>query len=441
MNLLQEKQKEFLEKGTRLTALTEKTSNDLTEDEKKELADLTPAYLALKGEIEGLAAAKSAQEWGRQADWKQIGTALVHDDPEKKTLDVAEFDETAWMGDRQSRAVAEPSYRRDWVQGFRKFFQPDQMGPTLTKALQEGRDDYGGYWTPTEIARDIIRREPHPTEILANVKRLSCGTDKLLYPKFNYTTDDIRSSALTTQWTGELGSTTEDTSLQNQGMLEIPMHEGTLDVQMSRSWMEDQSFNVDAYIREEVGNAYALDMDAHIVSATYGTGVGRPRAILLNVGGTGEPPSTNVGNPVGGDGLFDLFGALPAQYRTNAKFLSNSSTVWADIAQIKAGSNEWVGMVKSWMDNPLGNARVDAILGHPIIYSAFMPAAGSTANILVFGDFNKGYGFVERVGLSAFPYGDQDQAMLRAGLVGVMFRFRVGGRVLNPRALRVGVQS
>lgn len=433
---MNENQKRYNDLITQIQALTAK--GDRTAEENQQLSAAINEAKDLKSAIELEVEAKGLADWGKQADWSKVGSAIVAD--EGKGAEIIDFDESSWLGEKTAKAIKEPSYKRDWLLGLRHSFNPDALDKATLKALQEGRDDYGGYWTPFDIASQIIGRKAHPSEILGNVTRLGCSSDKLYFPKFNYTTDDIRDSALTTQWTGELGTTSEDTSLQVQGMMEIAMHEGTLDVQMSRSWTEDQAFDYEAFIRQKVATAYTLDMDRVIVSST-GNGIGKPHGILKNPGGTDEPPTTNVGNPVGGDGLFDLKGALPAQYRGNAKWLANTSTVWADLAQIKAGSNEYIGLVQSWNNNPLGNARVDAIIGDPLIYSAYMPAAGAANNILVYGDFREGYGFVERVGLSAFPYGDQDRAMLSAGLVGVMFRFRVGGRVLNPRALRVGVQS
>lgn len=438
MNALEKKYQEIIAKITALTNLESRSADQVTE-----LSGLLEEGKGLQNELQLLKSGADLTSWGQKlapGESEKVGEALIAIDPEEKRGPVVkDFSEAeSWMGEKKQRAIREPSYYRDWMTGVRMNFA--NMPDVTYKALQEGRDDYGGYLVPGEISDMIIAREPHPTSILANVTRLSCGSDKLRMPMFRYTTDDIRASGVTTQWTGELQTTAEDTSLQNWGMREIPIHEGTIDIQFSRSMAEDVSFDLANYIVAQGNTAYSLDMDQVIVSNT-GNGIAKPRGILLNPGGTDEPPTTNVTDPISGDGVISLWGALPAQYRANAKWLANSSTVWARLAQLKAGSNEYIGLVQSWLSNPLGNARVDMMLGAPIIYSAFMPAAGTANNVLVVGDFAKGYAFVERVGMSAYPYGDGDRAMLTAGLQGVVLRFRVGGAILNSRALRVGVQS
>ncbi len=445
MNELARLKRLLNEQTTELRGLLAKAGDDRTEADRARISELTEKIQetnALKtSEETSVALSSVGQEVETQGmRFTPAGSAVIEvtQDGEHARASQEDREGPGTISERQWHAISEPSYKRDWLMASLNGFK--DMGRTEQHALQEGLDTGGGYLVPADMLREIIMRDAHPTEILGAVRRLTTGSDVLKIPQHTYSTDDKYRTGVRVQWTGELGTTTEDTSLQAWGMREIPIHEGTFDIQLSRSMKEDAPFDLENFIVEEARSIYELEMDRYIVS-TDGNGVKKPRGILLNPGGTNEPPTTNVGNPVGGDGIIDLFAALPAQYRKGASWLSDTGTVWADIAQIKAGSNEYIGFVKSWDGNPLAAERVDSILGRPVIYSCFMPGAGAANKILVWADFKKLYGFVERIGLAAYPYGDQDRAMLVAGLVGVMFRCRVGGAILQPRAGRVGVQS
>jgi len=441
MNHLLKLQKDLREKTLRLQELMDVENRD--DSQTQEMRGLISELPQIKSEIVETQAAQGVIDWQKQINGNlpevgRKGEAIMVVDPETGQRKMVEDNDPSPLSLRQQKAIAETSYKNDWLYGVTKGF--NNLPNSVYKALQEGLDDYGGYLVPADISDRIIARKAHPTSILGKVTRIQTGRDRLFIPRFLYTTDDIRESGIAAQWTGETGTTAEDTSLQSWGSKEIPVHELTFDIQLSRSLREDAMFDFEGWIARQASSAYALTLDQVVVSTT-GNGNGKPTGMLFNAGGTQGIPTQNVGNPVGGDGIFDLIGALPAQYRDGASFLSNSSTVWADLAQIKAGSNEYIGLVQSWNSNVLGAPRVDKIAGYDLSYSAYMPAAAGAAKILIFGDFAEAYTLVERVGLAAYPYGDQDRAMLTTGLVGIVFRARVGGDVTQDRAAVIGVQS
>jgi HK97 family phage major capsid protein len=343
------------------------------------------------------------------------------------------LDADGWaLSQKQFRAISEPSYKKAWINVvFRG------MGDSADyKQMQEGLDSAGGYLVPPDIALRIIARRPHPTEILNNVSRLTTSRDKLTLPKHKYSTDDKYATGVRIAWTGETGTASEDTSLQNWGQTTFDIHTGTFEIQMGKDFLEDTAFPIESWMVQQAQSSYALGMDNIVVN---GNGVAKPRGILYNVGAADEPPSVNIGNPVTADNILAFIYGMPPQYATNAKVLMNRTNVYATFAQIKDTANNYIFGLRQNIDGGLATARGDTLLGYPMIYSAFMPDGTAAAKVMAFGDFQEGYAFLERVGFSVIETTDRD--MHNANKRSWLFRFRVGGGTLQDRALRVGVQS
>jgi HK97 family phage major capsid protein len=365
-------------------------------------------------------------------DKEKAGTELVAlgANGQRLSLDADGFG----ISEKQFRAICEPSYKRSFMAAVIR----GKGDSADFKALSEGSDPGGGYLVPPDISNRIIMRKAHPTQILGNVFVMTTSRDKVMMPKFKYTTDDIYRSGVRIAWTGETGPSAVDTSLENWGMKTIDVYTGSFEVEAYRDMLEDAAFDIEALVVKEGQMAYALGLDDIVVN---GSGVGRPAGILRNVGAADEPPSLNVGNPVTADKLMELVYGLAPQYTENAKFLCNRTNVYATLAQLKDSANNYIFGLFSNTDGGLARAREERLLGHQIIYSAFMPNGAAAANVGVFADFSELYTLVQRLGMTVEPIGPGDREMRRGNKVGWYFRFRVGGAVVQDRAGRVAVQS
>lgn len=374
-----------------------------------------------------------------------------NDDPEKRILKFEEIagselvgigpngqrksiDADGWGIDEKTwNAICEPGYKSAFNQYLR-----GKADHADLKAMQEGIDSAGGYLVPPDMAARITMRAPHPTSILANIGMMTTSRDRVLFPKHKYSTDDKYATGLRIAWTGENGPSAEDTSLQNWGMIDIPVHTGSFEVMAQRDFVEDTAFDIEGFVTQQAQSVYQLGLDNIVIN---GTGVGQPKGMLPDAGSADNMPTVNVGNPTTGAKLIEMVYGLPPQYDSNAKFLCNRTSVYATLAQIADSTGHFLFGLTSLDKGVLGSPRQAVLLGHEVIFSAFMPDASSANKIGIYADFAQAYLGVQRVGLSIEPIGPGDREMRRANQVGWYCRFRFGGKTNQDRAGRVAVQS
>ena len=129
-----------------------------------------------------------------------------------------------------------------------------------------------------------------------------------------------------------------------------------------------------------------------------------------------------ISNP---DALVDLKYGLGVPYRQNATWVMNSLTA-AVIAKLKDGQGNFI-----WRESLLANEPA-TFLGRPVEIDESMPNIAAGAYAIAFGDFQRGYLVNDRVGVRILrdPYTNKPFIMFCATK-------RVGGAVLDPRAIRV----
>jgi HK97 family phage major capsid protein len=334
------------------------------------------------------------------------------------------------LPDRTAKAIREATYKN----ALRAYMKGKEDVADL-KALSEGTDTLGGYLVPPDFMEEIIKRRPQEATLMSSVRVIPTIRDRVVWPRVDYTTDDIYDSPLRIQWPGEGGSTAAEQDI-NWGQTQIDVYTGLYQIEVSRDLLEDTPQALETVLTSLGRTAYDLGMENVILT---GNGVGRPYGILFNAGGALQPPTVNIGNPVTHTALVNLVLGLPPQYQANASALMNSVAM-ATYGQIVDGSGALVmGLVTR--DSALADRRTMALLGFPINVSAFMPSPGSANQTIVFGDFQEAYTLVNRKVLSVETYGQGDKEMVKANRVGYNFRFRAGGAITQGRALRVGVQS
>jgi len=384
---------------------------------------------AMRSEIETAQRAEQVRAFGNQGFHTpapvfegRAGTDLIRGDQQ--------VDTEGWgISDSQARAIQEPSYRA----AFRALLS-GRPSAVQMRDLEAGLDAQGGYLVPPQMVDEIIRRDPQATGLINQVNVVQTSSNKLLMPRINYTTDDIYSSPVRIAWTGENGPAAAATDIP-WGDIEIPVWTGGFTVEVSRDLRDDTPFALEQIVTQEAQNAFRLGVEEVM---TTGDGVGKPRGLLTGVGAAGEIPTVNIGNPVTGDGLINLVYGLPPQYADGARALMNSVAM-ATYGQIKDSASAYVFGLDS-RDSGLAVARQRTLLGAPIDVSPFMPVPGSANNVMAYGNWRRLYTLALRQGLSIEPL-VEDKDMKSRNRVGWFFRFRMGGRVVQPRAARVGVQS
>ena len=279
--------------------------------------------------------------------------------------------------------------------------------------------------TPIQNAIGRILKASSPMRSLATVQSSSTG----VYEK-NFGQNDASSG-----WVAETAArpktgtpTLEKVSITAFEQYAMPIITQTL--------LDDQYFNVEAWVAEEVAEQFARLENLAFAS---GTGSGQPNGFLNNFGvagaghawGTYETIATaTAGSPIGVLSEDDIT-ALPykmiADYRRGSKFVMNR-VILSHVRSLKdsAGAYIWV---------PGFGSTPDTVLGYDVVEMEDMTNSLNTGEmVLAFGDFSKGYGIIDRVGMRMLrdPYTERPS-------IAYYTTKRVGGGVLDSNAI-VGLE-
>lgn len=285
------------------------------------------------------------------------------------------------------------------------------------KALGMNSDTAAAYLAPTEYVREIIKgvTEISPARSLVRVRATAAKSIQI--PK--------RTGQFAAQWVSEQGTKTETTGLA-YGLEELPAHELFALIDISNQMMEDSAFDMEAEIRSEASEQFAVAEGAAIVS---GSGVGKPEGFLTNtsVGETVSGSAATIADADGqGNGLITLFHALKTAYTRNAAWALNRVTL-GSVRKLKDADKNYI-----WMPG-LAQGIPNTILGAAYVEMPDMPSEGAGTYPIAFGDFRRAYTLVDRIAMEMLrdPY-----TQATSGNVRFIFRRRLGGQVVLAEAIR-----
>ncbi len=293
-----------------------------------------------------------------------------------------------------------------------------------TKALSITSDTDGGYLVPDETEKAVMTslKDVSPIRAIAGNRQVS-GT---VYKK------PFSISGPGTGWVGETAARPETTS-PSLAELSFPTMELYAMPAATSNLLDDSAVNIDEWIAEEVQTAFAEQETAAFVN---GDGVNKPRGFLDytavaesswswgNMGylATGVDGDFAASDP--SDTLIDLIYTVKSSYRANSKWVLSRSTQ-AEIRKIKDADGNYI-----WQPaNRPGEQP--SLLGYPVTEVEDMPAIGSDSLSIAFGDFNRGYLIVDRLGLRVLrdPYSSKPYVLFYTTK-------RVGGGVQDFDAIK-----
>ncbi len=300
------------------------------------------------------------------------------------------------------------------------------------KAMSAGSGPDGGYVVLPKFSSETTRvaGEISPVSRLARTVTLDSGLS------FEEIVDRDQAGAL---WVAET-SARGDTTAPALAKLSIECAELCAQPKASQSLLDGASIDVVAWLQEKVAEAFAV-AEGH--AFLNGNGVGKPRGLLtyttvatpdatrawgtlqhVATGSAGAFPvaSTSVNSA---DPLVDLVGALKTQYRVGASWLMNRTTA-ATVRKLKDADGRHI-----WTDSLLvGQPAV--LLGYPVVLDESMPDVAANSLSIAFGNIQKGYTIVRRLGTRFLvdPYTDKPNVRLYAFA-------RVGAAVNNFEAIKL----
>ncbi len=309
-----------------------------------------------------------------------------------------------------------------YCQNMPRYLRKD-IGPqgAESKAMSVGSDPDGGYMVTPTIGGIItgVQFETSPMRSVANVETIS--SDAIEYPR----DDDEASSG----WVGEQEDRPE-TGTPKGGMQRIPVHELYANPKVTQKLLEDNAWNVEAWLGNKIGDKFGRTEATAFVT---GSGVKRPRGFTTYAsgtfvaGGSGkiEQIAAAASGSVAWDDLINVLTALKEFYLGGAIWMMQRATV-GKVMLLKDGEGRYI-----WQQNQQAG-KPSVLLGYEVRQAADMAAVGASALPIAFGNFKMGYTIVDRVGISTLrdPFSAKP-------FVQFYTRKRVGGDVTNFEAIKL----
>ena len=293
------------------------------------------------------------------------------------------------------------------------------------KALSVGTDADGGYVAPPEVDTTIEARLTRESVFrqIATVRQSNAFSFK----------KPISISGAAVGWAAETGARTQ-TNSPTLDLLAFPAGELYAMPAATQTLLDDAAADIDEWLAAEIADAFAAQENA---AFTSGDGIAKPKGLLAH---TLEPEATQTWGKLGfittgvsgafpaanpADKLIDLTYTPKAPFRGNAKWLMNRKTV-SVVRKFKDSTGNYIWQPSMIVGQPA------TLLGFPVVELDDMPDIAANSYSIAFGDFQKGYLIVDRIGVrvlrdpfSAKPY--------------VLFYVtkRVGGGVQNFDAIKL----
>jgi HK97 family phage major capsid protein len=329
----------------------------------------------------------------------------------------------------ETRAIEVSGKKRAAVQYIRKGFKgvkPEDR-PFLvmaeapeaveTKALSVADDTAGGYFVlPEVITNEIIKNvvQYSPIRQFARVRTTSMQSVKI----------PVRTSPTAAAWTGETSTRTASTS-PAFGMKEISTHEMYALLLFSRQLLEDSVFDIEAELRAEISEQFAVLEAAAFVN---GDGNGKPMGILTDANVLANQVTGYGGASItSADKLITMAHALKSPYVPNARWYLNRATLGI-IRGLKDSQNRYI-----W-EPALPNNNPATIIGSPYTECVDMPDVAANALPIVYGDLGRAYSIVDRTAIAVQRL---EETYATTGQLGLLAYKRVGGQVVLSEAIRV----
>lgn len=327
------------------------------------------------------------------------------------------------------------AYKAAWRALAFKGFDENAPGIDL-KALSVGRDPEGGYLVPAEIGNEVIKRiyDSSPMRQISQV--ISITSDAWEQP--------VQSSKGTSGgWSGERQSRTT-TDAPTLKKLRIPVHEQYAYPLATQKMLEDANINVESWLTQETDEEMARIENTGFVS---GDGVEKPRGFLdyKSAAETTDDATRDWGVlqyvPSGASGdfatvtstsagdygpLVDMIAKLNPAYRAGAVWFMNRQTE-AEVRKLRDGNGNSLLSL-----NLAEGATGFRLLNYNVVTGEDMPDISANSYSIAFGNFQRGYKLVDRLGTSVLrdPYSNKPY-------VGFYMRRRVGGDVQNFDAIKL----
>lgn len=292
------------------------------------------------------------------------------------------------------------------------------------KTLLAGSNQDGGYWIVPERSNDSITRsfETSPMRQIANVVTTTSDVWELPID------DD---EAETGGWVGETQARNE-TGTPSIGMLSIALHEQYAEPKATHKMLNCVTFDAEGWLNQKTNRKL---MRVENTAFVVGDGSQKPRGFLdypawaangVYERGALEHRNSGVSGQFTADSIICLQNDLKEEYDPNAVFGIRRSE-FCKILTLKDGQDQY--LINSMI---LREGADKVLLGKPVVFMDDLPVAAASSKSLVYGDFDRGYTIVDKLGLRVIRDIYTDKRFIKFNVSKY-----VGGDVTNYEAIKV----
>jgi len=393
-----------------------KSQDFVTKDKIERIQDTLDALDKKAADFAQLKQAQEADRQGREElaeEIKKLGLAVdrmarpADETPEEKSAYFNDFIRGMVNKDLKGGLANIPEDQRKAV----------DRAEMEAKALNIGTGTEGGFFAPVEMARGIINDllEISPFRSIVSVRQTSLRAVHF----------DRQLTRTTAVRVGEQETRT-DTGEPTYGGIEVPMHELTAKYRITLLALEDSVYDLESEMSREVTEQFDLKEGKEFVS-----GDGLKGALGILADSDIEAIASGQATTIDADSLIKLKYALKTGYTRGARFIMNRTSIRA-VRLLKGTDGHFIWQPAYAQSAP---ATID---GDPYTEMPDMPNIGAGTYPVAYGDFRRGYTWVDRIGMMMLkdPYTEADngRALYRV-------RKRSSGRVTLPEAIKKMVIS
>lgn len=375
--------------------ITEFEGKEMPAEKKSEMDNLLVEAANLKAQAESEKKAAEMDEYFNSPEYKHS--------IEEKGVKIMENNQT-------------PEVKQDLAkkEAFYKFMREGKASLTREeKALVENQA--GEILVPEDLQKEIFRDLPELTIVRNLASTRNTSSNRVRMRSIN---------EVTVGWGKlETGATApESTFVPTEEFQYVEDLVGL--TKIGEDELDDSDINLNALVADSFSRVIAAAEDAAFIAGT-GHANGQPEGILNNTA-VGEVVSGAVGE-IDIDDLKNLVYSVPAQYRKNGAFIMNSQTELA-LQKMKDNNGAYL-----WQPS-VQAGRPATFLGYPVFNQEDVPAVATGNKAVIFGDFKAGYRILDRQDTSLTRL---NELYAEQGLVGFKVKYRVGGAVVRPEAIKV----
>ncbi len=344
----------------------------------------------------------------------------------------------AWRANYEA-VTGGPEYRDALTAYLASAFRPNLYGHAQQDVLAGGIDEEGGFLLPTEFVDGIMGRRPTPSHVFDKVAHRKTARESVTLRRWQKDASDPSeyTSQLVPTWVAEIPASGAGEVTPKVGLVKVSVDKARIKVPIGRDELADTDVDLIREIEEAAAPNMRAFMDLAIID---GTGIDQPLGLLrdpdiitnaaaTDVSGSTADQISNTTTDLGSaTKLMDLQKDLPVQYRERAAWVMSPDSE-NRIRQLIDAQNRFL-----WGTGLDANPKT--LLGDPVIISPWANSGGTDGDIIIiYGDLEAAYQAVIRDEIAAqldpFSKADVEQVIL-------YLRFRLGGRVKNVDAVRLG---